>query len=131
VESVKIVRKRPVAKRLIRTWGESVITVVRGLSSPPAPKAAFIAIDIIPLPGGGSTHGSLTSSARSILRRRAHGLCTPAATTHASSKRNSKPSRSSATETEFSCDQEIKVTLRQFTVQLLAYAVTRLNLMRG
>src|SRR5665811_2335729 len=26
----KIVRKRPVAKRLMRTWGESVTTVVRG-----------------------------------------------------------------------------------------------------
>ena len=61
----------------------------------------------------------LTSSASSILRRRTHGFCAPATTTYESSKRNSKSSRSSARGPNLPCDQEIDVTLTQFTVQCL------------
>src|SRR5262249_13574354 len=72
-EAAKIVRRRPVAKRPIRTSAGAVNTVAQGYSTPLARKAS-IATDPIKLSGGGSTHGSFISSASLILRRRTHGL---------------------------------------------------------
>lgn len=68
----KIERKRPDARRPIRVSGARANTVAHGASSPQARKAS-IAIVAIPPSGGGSTQGSLTRSASSIRRRRAHG----------------------------------------------------------
>jgi hypothetical protein len=68
----KIERKRPDARRPIRVTGARANTVAHGASSPQARKAS-IAIVAIPPSGGGSTQGSLTRSASSIRRRRAHG----------------------------------------------------------
>ena len=47
------------------------------------------------LSGGGKTHCSFISSASSILRRRNHGFCAPAATTYDSLWSNSKSRRGS------------------------------------
>src|SRR5829696_6798324 len=77
--SEKIDRKRPVARSLIRTSGIAT-TVACGKSSPLARKISDANIEAT-LSGGGITHNSLASSASLILRRRDHGLCTPAATT--------------------------------------------------
>ena len=87
-----------------------------GIIKPAGVTKASIAIDPIPLPGGDSTHGSFTSSASSILRRRTQGDRAPAATTHGSSKRNSKPRVLVFKGAEFACDQKVDATLTQFTV---------------
>ena len=68
----KIERKRPDARRPIRVSGARANTVAHGASSPQARKASIAIVAISPS-GGGSTQGSLTRSASSIRRRRAHG----------------------------------------------------------
>ena len=52
--------------------------------------------DVIPHIRGGRIQGSSASSARSIVRRRAHRLCNPAAITNGSSTRYSKDKSSGA-----------------------------------
>lgn len=79
-EAGKIVKKRPVPRRLILTSGESVMTVARGYPRPQAARAC-IAMDMIPLAGGESTHGASIISASVIFRLRAHALCEPTAIT--------------------------------------------------
>jgi hypothetical protein len=115
-EAAKIVRKCPVASRLIRTSAGMVTTVARGYSRPQERKDSIAAAPNA-VSGGGSAHGSFSNSVSTILRRRTHGLWAPATATIGSSKRSSKLSRSSGA--EFPCDQEIDITLDQCTVQRL------------
>src|SRR5262245_27920496 len=64
----KIVRKRPLARSLIRPSAVSETTAVRGYASLLARKAS-VTSDPIPLSCGGSSQDSFTSSASAILRR--------------------------------------------------------------
>src|SRR6266700_1342517 len=119
VEPVKIARKRPVATRFIRAWLESVTTVVRGYSSPRARKPS-IAIDMIPLPGGGSTHGSLTSSPSALALRASSN------DTHVIKKKlEVHPFLVNGTES--SCNQEVDVTLSKLRQQCLGISGHKMN----
>ncbi len=89
------VRKRPLASRCIRTFIEFDVTLAAGASNPWA-RNASLNCTRTRLFGGASIHGSFTSSAGAIARRRAHRLSLLATTRSLSSKRVSISIASSA-----------------------------------
>ena len=80
--------RRPVAASLMRILTPSQQIVVRG-GLRPAVRNASITIESIKVPRDDHVHGSFASSARVTLRRRAHGLSTPATITRGSSSSTS------------------------------------------
>ena len=89
----KTVRCRPLVNRFARSATEKVTRLTRGGSNPRARNASITTMPLVVL-AGGRIQCSSTSSARSIFRRRPHGLCASAATSVSSLNRTST-SRSS------------------------------------
>src|SRR5215813_7321627 len=86
MERGKDTMKRPLMLNKLRKPREEVVTLISGGERPRAWKASMTAIPPAAA-NDGATHGSLTSSARSILRRRAHRLDDPTARQICSSQR--------------------------------------------
>src|SRR6266576_3232680 len=78
IETGKATMNRPLMPKMVRKPTEKVVIAIWGGGRPRAWKASLTAFPP-GAPYAGAIQGSLTNSARSILRRRTQGLAGPAA----------------------------------------------------